>query len=176
MDKTVAAIELTSNQIKLVVGYELDGQIYVLYTLSKPIKDLIQNGKVVDQIALAKEISNIVDIYDGQAKLKIKIQEILLILPSSGLEIYQSNDTTTVLSEEHKVSHTDIVNLYTIIRNGKLPGNNILIDIVPNSFILGQFKNSEVMYKSLSNILEITILTKIFHILILMLHYILKII
>ena len=41
MDKPIAAIELGSKKLKLVVGYEIDGQIYVLYTLTKPYGNCI---------------------------------------------------------------------------------------------------------------------------------------
>lgn len=136
MDKTVAAIEISSNQIKLVVGYVLDGQVFVLYTLSKPTNGLVSNGKVIDPESLSKEIAKIVDIYDGQAKLKIKIEEILLILPPCGLAIFQSQNMTNVVSDEIKVTNIDIANLYAIIKNGKLPVENVLIDIVPFTFML----------------------------------------
>lgn len=136
MDKPVAAIEISTKQIKLVVGYVLEDQVFVLYTLCKPINGLVSNGKIVDPESLAKEIANIVDIYDGQAKLKIKIEEVLLVLPPCGLAIFQSQNMTNVVSDEIKVSSIDISNLYAIIKNGKLPVENVLIDIVPFTFLL----------------------------------------
>ena len=136
MDKTVAAIEVSSKQIKLVVGYVLEEQVFVLYTLCKPISGLVANGKIIDPELLGKEIGKMVDIYDGQAKLKIKIEEVLLILPPCGLEIFQSQNMTNVVSDEIKVTNIDISNLYAIIKNGKLPVDNVLIDIVPFTFML----------------------------------------
>ena len=136
MEKPVAAIEISTKQIKLVVGYVLEDQVFVLYTLCKPISGLVNNGKIIDPETLAKEIANIVDIYDGQAKLKIKIEEVLLVLPPCGLAIFQSQNMTNVVSDEIKVSSIDISNLYAIIKNGKLPVENVLIDIVPFTFLL----------------------------------------
>ena len=48
MEKPIAAIELGSKKLKLVVGYEIDGQVYVLYTLVKPYGHAIEAGNFVD--------------------------------------------------------------------------------------------------------------------------------
>ena len=46
MEKYVAAIEFGSKKIKLVVGYELDGKVYVLYALTKPYGHIVEAGSV----------------------------------------------------------------------------------------------------------------------------------
>ena len=44
MEKPIAAIELGSKKLKLVVGYEINGNVYVLYTLTKPYDHAIECG------------------------------------------------------------------------------------------------------------------------------------
>ena len=56
MDKPIAAIELGSKKLKLVVGYEIDGQVYVLYTLTKPYGNCIEGGNFIDANKVAETI------------------------------------------------------------------------------------------------------------------------
>ena len=83
MKKTVAAIEFGSKKLKLVVGYELDGKVYVLYALTKPYGHIVEAGTITDQQKLAQSISEVRQISDSSAKLKISISEALLSLPPS---------------------------------------------------------------------------------------------
>ncbi len=138
MEKTVAAIEFGSKKLKLVVGYELDGKVYILYALTKPYGHIVETGSIIDQAKLAKAISEVRNISDVSARLKIAISEALLALPPYGLEIFQTKQVTTVLSEEGKIGNIDIRNIYSLIKNGALPLNNQLIDVAPERYILDQ--------------------------------------
>ena len=48
MEKPVAAVEFGSKKMKLVVGYELEGQVYVIYSLVRPYGSIIENGDIID--------------------------------------------------------------------------------------------------------------------------------
>lgn len=138
MKKTVAAIEFGSKKLKLVVGYELEGQVYVLYALTKPYGHIVEAGSITDQVALAQSIIDVKTIADPSAKLKINISEALLSLPPYGLEVFQTKQVTTVISDEAKIGNLDIRNIYALIKNGALPLNNQLIDVAPERYILDQ--------------------------------------
>ena len=73
MEKTVAAIEFGSKKLKLVVGYELDGKVYVLYALTKPYGHIIEAGNIVDKNKIAQSIIDVKQIADPSARLKISI-------------------------------------------------------------------------------------------------------
>lgn len=138
MKKTVAAIEFGSKKLKLVVGYELDGKVYVLYALTKPYGHIVEAGTITDQQKLAQSISEVRQISDSSAKLKISISEALLSLPPYGLEIFQTKQVTTVISDEGKIGNLDIRNIYSLIKNGALPLDNQLIDVAPERYVLDQ--------------------------------------
>lgn len=138
MKKTVAAIEFGSKKLKLVVGYELDGKVYVLYALTKPYGHIVESGSITDQQQLAQSIIDVKQIADPSAKLKISISEALLSLPPYGLEIFQTKQVTTVISDEGKIGNLDIRNIYALIKNGALPLDNQLIDVAPERYILDQ--------------------------------------
>ena len=137
MDKPIAAIELGSKKLKLVVGYEIDGQVYVLYTLTKPYGNCIEGGNFVDANKVAETIGSIREFTDPSAKLRLNISDVLLCLPPYGLGIYQTRQVTTVVTEDSKISNLDIKNIYALIRNSAYPLNDkALVDVVPESFTL----------------------------------------
>ena len=138
MEKTVAAIEFGSKKLKLVVGYELEGKVYILYALTKPYGHIIETGTVIDKQKLVQSINEVKQFSDPSAKLKVSISEALLALPPFGLEIFHTKQVTTVISEEGKIGNLDIRNIYALIRNGAMPLNNQLVDVAPERYILDQ--------------------------------------
>ena len=138
MEKYVAAIEFGSKKIKLVVGYELDGKVYVLYALTKPYGHIVEAGSVTNQQKLAQAIADVRKFSDPSAKLKVSISEALLCLPPFGLEIFETKQVTTVISDEAKIGNLDIKNIYSLIKNGALPLENQLIDVAPQRYVLDQ--------------------------------------
>ena len=137
MDKPIAAIELGSKKLKLVVGYEIDGKVYVLYTLVKPYGHAIEAGSFVDPNRVSQTIASVREFTDPSAKLKLNISDVLLCIPPYGLGIYQTRQVTTVVTEDSKISNLDIKNIYALIRNSAYPLNDkALVDVVPESFTL----------------------------------------
>ena len=138
MEKNVAAIEFGSKKLKLVVGYELDGKVYVLYALTKPYGHIVEAGSIIDPQKLAQSIAEVRQFSDPSAKLKVSISEALLCLPPFGLEIFETKQVTTVISDEAKIGNLDIRNIYSLIKNGALPLDNQLIDVAPQRYVLDQ--------------------------------------
>ena len=133
----MAAIELGSKKLKLVVGYEIDGKVYVLYTLVKPYGHAIEAGSFVDPNRVSQTIASVREFTDPSAKLKLNISDVLLCIPPYGLGIYQTRQVTTVVTEDSKISNLDIKNIYALIRNSAYPLNDkALVDVVPESFTL----------------------------------------
>ncbi len=139
MEKPIAAIELGSKKLKLVVGYEIDGKVYVLYTLVKPYGHSIEAGQFVDPNRVSQTINSVREFTDPSAKLKLNISDVLLCIPPYGLGIYQTRQVTTVVTEDSKISNLDIKNIYALIRNSAYPLNDkALVDVIPESFTLDQ--------------------------------------
>ena len=137
MDKPIAAIELGSKKLKLVVGYEIDGKVYVLYTLVKPYGHAIEAGVFVDPNRVSQTIESVREFTDPSAKLKLNISDVLLCIPPYNLGIYQTRQVTTVVTEDSKISNLDIKNIYALIRNSAYPLNDkALVDVIPESFTL----------------------------------------
>ncbi|MBE6141817.1 MAG: hypothetical protein E7175_03160 [Erysipelotrichaceae bacterium] len=138
MEKPVAAIELCSKSVKIVIGYVLDGKVHVLYTLTKEVGPIIDRGNVIDPTALKGALESLASIDDPSVKLKINISDALLAIPPYGVEVYQTKPVVTIISEDGRVSEFDIRNVYTLVRKAALPQNMQLVDIIPASFVLDQ--------------------------------------
>ena len=139
MEKPIAAIELGSKKLKLVVGYEIDGKVYAVYTLVKPYGHAIEAGNFVDPNAVSQAIASIREFTDPQAKLRLNINDVLMCIPPYGLGIYQTRQVTTVVTEDSKISNLDIKNIYALIRNSAYPlTDKALVDVIPESFTLDQ--------------------------------------
>ena len=139
MEKPIAAIELGSKKLKLVVGYEIDGKVYVLYTLVKPYGHAIEGGNFVDANRVSQTIASVREFTDPAAKLKLNISDVILCIPPFGLGVYQTRQVTTVVTEDSKISNLDIKNIYALIRNSAYPLNDkALVDVIPESFTLDQ--------------------------------------
>ena len=138
MEKPVAAIELCSKSIKIVIGYVLDGKVHVIYTLTKDAGEIFQRGNVIDEVALRSALETISIIDDSSAKLRINIADALLAIPPYGVEVYQTKPVVTIISDDGKVSEFDIRNAYASVRKLGFPANTQLVDIIPTQFVLDQ--------------------------------------
>jgi len=138
MGKTIAAIELGSRKVKLVIGYELEGKAYPIYTFSRPYSKAIENGKIVDYQTIIEGINSFKELYDAGAKLDLRISDCILAMPSEGLEVLKVTEKTGVISEKGKISKTDIKNLSSMVKNtvNDLKRESALVDIIPEEYIL----------------------------------------
>ena len=138
MENTITAIELGSKKLKLVIGYVLNGKVYSVYTLTKPYGPLLPDGRFFDFQKLVDSVISVKELDDQNAKIKTKVSECILCLPSDGLEIFQTKQRTPVISEHGKISPLDIRNLYSLIKNSSSKTSNVLVDIVPETYILDE--------------------------------------
>lgn len=138
MDKPIAAVEFGSKKLKLIVGYELDGQVYVVYALTKPYGSLLENGEIIDPDRLVEAMKEIKNFTDPSAQIKFNIAEVVLSLPPYGLQIGTNQQFTTVVGEDSVISKIDIRNVHAALKNEALPYGSELIDIVPVYYELNQ--------------------------------------
>ena len=137
MEKRIAAIELGSKKAKLVIGYELNGKLCVLYTLTKPYGEkCIENGAILNPQKVIEVVKEMTSMVDPSVKLRINITDVVLALPPLGLEVLNTKQTTGTSNQDYKVTEFDIKNLYSIIRNLITSNESSLVDIVPHCFVL----------------------------------------
>ena len=138
MVKQIAALEISNRYYKLVVGYVLENKVDILYKTKRPLSVPFKDGDIFDIGSLSDDLSklNIVESVENDHKLKINVNEITLVLPPYGLQVYNSIKSTNTVSNISKIDKIDISNALALVKKEKLPNlNDELIDIIPNKFI-----------------------------------------
>ena len=134
--KNTIVLEISHKFIKLAMGYVKDDEVFVNFVKKVPINHLIENGMIKEKQLLIKELTKINPVVDQDYQINQLINNINLVLPPYGLEVYQTKQMTSVISPEKEIGELDITNLYRIIRNKRLPVENELIDIIPEAFAI----------------------------------------
>ena len=136
MKEPIVALEISHKYLKMVFGFVQDNQVLVDYVRKIPLNHFLENGVIKDHASIVKELSKNNPVNDANFHFEQLIDNAVLVLPPYGLEIYETQQFTSVISPEKIVGELDIKNIYNIIRNKKLPVDNQLIDIIPDSFQL----------------------------------------
>lgn len=136
MKDSICALEISHKYLKIVFGYVQDNQVVVTFTKKVPLNHALESGAIKDHAIIVKELSRNNPVMDETLHFEHLIDNAILVLPPYGLEVYETTQFTSVISPEKIVGEIDIKNIYNIIRNKKLPVDNELIDIIPDSFML----------------------------------------
>ena len=137
MTKIINALEIGSTAIKLVVGYECEHEIVVLHAVKKDLSVTnIKNNVINDSDEVCKVIKEI--ILDAENTLKTDINEVTLVLPERGLEVFENTETTNVVSLNKAIAEVDIRNVMTMLLRDTYNEENDVIDIIPISYTLDQ--------------------------------------
>ncbi len=137
MPNPYCALEITSKSLRLLIGFEKEGQVYSIYSTNRSIEGAIENGQIVDKSIIVKELKKLTSFYDEASKLTISIPNVLLVLPPYGFEVFNEDKLTTTVSADGVIQQIDISNLYNQIKNDRIPPiNNSFVDVIPDSFIL----------------------------------------
>ncbi len=135
--KKIACFEITSEEMKLLIGFCIGEKPYVLYCGKRPLpKGLIEDGVIKDEEALSKELSDFAHFDLPEQKLKINLHDICLILPPIGLKIYSTRKMTVMSNTEKRVMKLDVANVIQQAKNETLPSSEEVVDIIPASFEL----------------------------------------
>ena len=143
MNKQIAALEISNSYYELVIGYVFNGKVDILYKTKCPLSAPFRDGDIYDFGSLSDDLKKITKIETNISghKLNINVNEVVLVLPSYGLEVYRTEKTTNTVSSNSRIGKIDISNALVLVKREKLPNqNNILVDIVPNKFILDGLK------------------------------------
>ncbi len=135
MNDVVTVIEIGASAIKLVVGYKFEREVIVQFASAKSLPhSAIIDHNVCDEDSVSKTIREIV--LEAENTLKFDINEVTLVLPAIGLEVFGNTRMTPVLSPNNKISETDIRNVIATVFKDKYPTPNEVIDVLPILYIL----------------------------------------
>ena len=136
MESLTACFEISSDAIKVLIGYELGGNPVVLYRKRKEFPGLIKEGQITDPNGLIRALAELHNLVDEPAHLRISISEIYFVLPPIGLMVYESDKTTNVVAPNNEIAKIDISNVVSLVKKEAIPGGNVIVDIIPDEFVL----------------------------------------
>ena len=136
MDNLIACYEITSDGIKVLVGYELGGAPVVLFKTRRYMPGLIKDGAISDSNALIRALAELHTLSDEASHLRIQISKICLALPSLGLRVFESVKSTNVVSNTNEIAKIDVTNVVSLVRKEPIPQGNAIVDIIPDVFQL----------------------------------------
>ena len=136
MENYISAIEISDTEVRLAVGYVTENKVNLIHVATRPIIGLVSHGEIVDFPTLVSIIASMKEFKDETTKEKITINEVTLVLPSLGLNVFQSSKTTNVVSPYANIATIDIENVISLVQKEAIPGGSEIVDIIPDSFIL----------------------------------------
>lgn len=135
MEKPISALEITSSGVKLAVGYVYQHDVYILHALESSRARLVK-GNILDRDEMIIAIKELVN--QASKELNMKIDSVVLGLPSTGLEVLNRRGETNTTDPSSKICDFDASNCISMInkQKGMDIANKKLIDIVPYKYIL----------------------------------------
>jgi cell division protein FtsA len=143
MDKPTCCLELTSSGIKLLIGYVYMHKVYVMHALESNGACLVK-GNIIDGDQMTLAIKELVN--SASKTLGIKIDSVVLGLPSIDLSVEQAKSETNTTDAESHVSAFDGSNCLAMITKQKADeeGKRVVVDVVPYEYYL----DKDVPYKT----------------------------
>ena len=136
MENYISAIEISDTKVRLAVGYVKDDKVNLIHVSEKHIHGLVSRGEIIDFQTLSSIISSMREFKDETTKEKIIINDVTLVLPSLGLNVFQSSKTSNVVSPYATIAAIDIENVISLVQKEAIPSGSEIIDIIPDSFVL----------------------------------------
>ena len=136
MESRVAIIEISNTFVRLIIGGSIDGEPVVIQKVERPISGLISRGEVLDEQKIVAILSELKSIEDEKTHLIYDLNDVTLVIPPVGLEIYESEKTTNVVSPSSIIEKLDISNVISLVQKEPIESDKIIVDVIPDYFKL----------------------------------------
>lgn len=136
MEEQNVVIEITDTEIRMVVGFTKNNHPHISYMVTRPINGLISHGEINDFATLTSIVGSFKDIKDENFRGKDVVNDVTVILPALGLNIFEAEKTTNVVSNDNVIENIDISNVLELVRKEPVSNGSEVIDIVPDQFLM----------------------------------------
>lgn len=134
MDKenVYAVLDIGETNTKLVLGTIFSEKLNICGAFSEPTKG-IEGGDIASKSDLQATISSLIS---KAAKHGFEIDELVLVLPNSNLNVYRKKASYQVQSPNNVVSSKDIELLKRACTRYKIPENEMVVAVHPIKYLL----------------------------------------
>ena len=126
------SIEITSSKIRMLIGFMLNGKIYVLHALECPTSGM-KDGMIEDPNLVLKSLLSLKQ--SAEKTLQMNIRSCLVVLPPLSLVCLQNEAKTHTVSKEF-LDVVDIQNVFHLVNGIRLSNDLSIIDTIPYIYIL----------------------------------------
>ena len=133
MKEIISSLDIGSSTVKLVVGEVYNNEVNVL-SVSEVKSKGVKKGLIVNP---EETLISLKEVFSRtEEMLSIKINKVLLIIPSYYAEFLVVEGCTTIRNEDGIVDGNDIVSVLQSSVYNKVPNNKEFVSIMPIEFIL----------------------------------------
>lgn len=138
MENNVAVFEISNTSIRVIVGGSIDGEPVIIQKAERPISGLISRGEVLDEQKLIEVFSEMRHINDEKTHLTYELNDITLVIPPLGLEVFESEKTTNVVSTTSIIEKIDITNIISLVQKETIDPEKLIVDVIPDYFTINK--------------------------------------
>lgn len=140
MRKIISSIDIGNDSVKLVVGEFYENRLHIL-SASKILNSGIERGKVVDEESARVAIRKAIE--EASNNLGVKIEKCILGLNMINARLAKSASAVKIKNELHEITGNDVNDVMTASLEGKVPGDYVLVSVVPVEFTVDGDKVAE---------------------------------
>lgn len=157
-NKIITTLEISSTSVKSVTGYLLDGKPIILNAecVTLPV-DAMKESMINDYGAVTKAVNQVLS--QVKEKLKRQVTAVTLVVPSIGFEVYQHEQTTSIVSPISEIERIDIENVRSQVSKVRISEGQSIIDVIADKYIYDGGESVEPPLGKTSN--ELTIKAKL---------------
>ena len=136
MESRVAIIEISNTFVRVIIGGSVDGEPVIIQKVERPISGFISRGEILDEQKIVSVLSELKSIEDEKTHLIYDLSDVTLVIPPVGLEIYESDKTTLVVSQSSIIEKLDISNVISLVQKEPIESDKVIVDVIPDYFKL----------------------------------------
>ena len=135
MNNYVNVLEIQNKYARLLIGCILDNEVKVVYTNEVELSVPFVDGDILDVGTLTKDIAKLKYIEDKDLSFKYEVNDVILVVPPFGLEVFEALKSTNTTSQNSKINKLDIDNAFSLIKRERLQNRgNTIVNVIPKAF------------------------------------------
>lgn len=131
MRKIIASIDMGSNSLKMIVGEFFRNKLNIL-AVSEASSEGIQNGYVTNPQLVMKSLKEL--LAKSEDMIGLPIHKVITSVPSQNASFEISEGKTSILNEEHIITHKDLIRSMQAASYNKIGLREELAGIIPMGF------------------------------------------